>query len=376
MNKDEFLRPRICGKRFGGGDIPLEILKDLSVLEEMLKSVAKWRFLQDNPQRQRIPRGFEDGFELKLSHIEKGSSVPVITLSEASPHPSMFPSQNRIYLEQARDSIVRAIGAVNQGEPATGYLRRQDLAYFNRFGRFLRNDEYIELISNEYSTPVRLTRETRQKLILESNDALPARSVVLRGLIPEADQDRRTFVLELLDGGKVTVPILDQYIDTVIEAFNGYRMNVRVLLRGMGKYDRHDRLVGVEPVEQINRLDPLDIRGRLDELRRLEDGWLDGVGMAPGSDELEWLAAGFDRHYPDDLPLPYLYPTVEGGVRAEWSLSDFEISLEVNLVTHRADWHRLNQETHTDDTRELELDNENDWTWIASEVQLMAKVGV
>ena len=117
---------------------------------------------------------------------------------------------------------------------------------------------------------------------------------------------------------------------------------------------------------QINRLDPLDIRGRLDELRRLEDGWLDGVGIAPGSDELEWLAAGFDRHYPDDLPLPYLYPTVEGGVRAEWSLSDFEISLEVNLVTHRADWHRLNQETHTDDTRELELDNENDWTWIAS----------
>ena len=127
---------------------------------------------------------------------------------------------------------------------------------------------------------------------------------------------------------------------------------------------------------QINRLDPLDIRGRLDELRRLEDGWLDGVGIAPGSDELEWLAAGFDRHYPDDLPLPYLYPTVEGGVRVEWSLSDFEISLEVNLVTHRANWHHLNLETQADDTRELDLDNENDWTWIASEVQLLAKVGV
>lgn len=376
MKKDEFLRPRICGKRFGGGDIPLEILKDLSVLEEMLKSVAKWRYLQDNPQRQRIPRGFADGFELKLSHIEKGSSVPVITLSEASPHPSMFPSQNRVYLEQARDSIVRAIGAVNHGEPATGHLRRQDLAYFNRFGRFLRNDEYIELISNEYSTPVRLTRETRQKLILESNDALPARSVVLRGLIPEADQDRRTFVLELPDGGKVSVPIPDQYIDTIIEAFSGYRMNVRVLLRGMGKYDRYDRLVGVEPVDQISRLDPMDIRIRLDEMRRLEDGWLNGDGKAPGSDELEWLAVVFDRYYPGDLPIPYLYPTAEGGVQAEWSLSDNEISLEVNLVTHRADWHRLDQESHGDYFRELDLENENDWVWIASEVRSMAKVRV
>ena len=376
MNEVEFLRPRLCGKRFEGGAIPLEVLKDLSVLEDMLKEVAKWRFLQDHPERQRIPRGFTDGVELKLSGVAAGSAVPVITLSEASAHSSMFPSHNRRYLEQARDSIVHAIGAVNQGERAAGHLRREELVYFNRLGRFLRDDEYIELIADEHSTPVRLTRETRRKLILESKEALPARSVVLRGLIPEADQDRRTFVLELLDGGKVTIPILDQYIDTIIEAFSGYRRNVRVLLRGMGKYDRQNRLVGVEPVEQVSRLDPLDIHGRLDELRRLEDGWLDGDGKAPGSDELEWLATCFDHHYPDDLPLPYLYPTAEGGVQAEWSLSDCEISLEVNLDARRADWHRLNLETHTDNVRELDLDNDNDWAWIASEIRLMAKVRV
>lgn len=141
-------------------------------------------------------------------------------------------------------------------------------------------------------------------------------------------------------------------------------------------FDRQGRLLGVESVDQISRLDPTDVRGRLDELRQLEDGWLDGDGKAPGSDELEWLAAGFDRYYPDDLPIPYLYPTSEGGVQAEWSLSDNEISIEVNLVTHQADWHRLDQETHVDYVRELDLDNENDWTWIASEVRLMAKVQV
>ena len=281
MNEIEFLRPRLCGKRFEGGGIPLEVLKDLSVLEDMLIKVAKWKFLQDHPERRRIPKGFADGVELKLSDVAAGSAVPIITLFVASPHPSMFPSYNRHYLEQARNSIVHAIGAVNQGGAATGHLRPEDLVYFNRLGRFLRNDEYIEFIADEHSTPVRLTRETRRNLILESKDVLPAKSVVLRGLIPEADQDRRTFVLELLDGGKVTIPILDQYIDTIIEAFSGYRRNVRVLLRGMGKYDRQDRLVGVEPVEQVSRLDPLDIHGRLDELRRLEDGWLDGDGRLP-----------------------------------------------------------------------------------------------
>ncbi len=126
-------------------------------------------------------------------------------------------------------------------------------------------------------------------------------------------------------------------------------------------------------MEQASRLDPIDIRCRLDELRRLEDGWLEGDGTVSGSDELGWLATCFDRHYPDDLPLPYLYPTTEGGVQAEWSLSDCEISLEVNLVSRRAHWHRLDLETDVDYIRALDLDNESDWAWIASEVRLMAK---
>lgn len=376
MSGIEFLKPRLCGKRFDGGGIPLEVLKDLSVLEDMLKSVAKWRFLQEHPERKRIPKGFATDVELKLSGVAEGSAVPEITLYDASSHNLMLPSYNRRYLEQARNSIVHAIGAVNQGEPGASHLRREDLVYLNRLGRFLRDDEYIELIVNEHSSPVRYTRETRHKLILESKEFQPDRSVVLHGLIPEADQDKGTFVLELIDGGKVTIPILDHYLDTVIEVFSGYRRKVRVLIQGMGKYDWRDRLLGVESVEQVNRLDPLDIRGRLDELHSLEDGWLDGAGKAPGSDELAWLAAGFDRYYPDDLPLPYLYPTTAGGVQAEWSLSDCEISLDINLVARRADWHTVDLETHDDNMQELDLNNDSSWAWIASEIRSMAKVGV
>lgn len=128
-------------------------------------------------------------------------------------------------------------------------------------------------------------------------------------------------------------------------------------------------------MEQDNRLDPMDIRCRLDELRRLEDGWLEGDGTAPGSDELEWLTTCFGHHYPDDLPLPYLYPTTEDGVRAEWSLSDKEISLDVNLGTRRAGWHSLDLKTDSDYELELNLDNESDWGWIASEISLLAKPG-
>ena len=46
----------------------------------------------------------------------------------------------------------------------------------------------------------------------------------------------------------------------------------------------------------------LDIPARLDEFRRMKGGWLEGEGVAPSLDGLDWLALTFERHFPDDLP--------------------------------------------------------------------------
>ena len=119
----------------------------------------------------------------------------------------------------------------------------------------------------------------------------------------------------------------------------------------------------------------LDIPARLDEFRDMKDGWFEGEGVAPSLEGLDWLATGFDRHFPDDLPLPYLYPTPEGGVQAEWSLSENEISLEVDLVTHHGAWHRLNMNNQADDVQELNLDDDNGWAWIVAEIRKMVEGG-
>ena len=381
MNEVEFLRPRLCGARFEGGVIPLEILKDLAVLEEMLIEVAKWRFLQEHPERQRLPRGFTKGIELKLSAVEEGSAVPVISLFDTSPRTSMMVGQNGSYFvsyfEQARESIVNAIGEADQDDLAINHLPKKHLVYFNRIGRSLHTDECIEFVTPQQSTPVRLTQEIRRKLILASsgvkrNEEI-TESVALRGLIPEADQDRRTFKLQLLNGYTVTIPIPDLHIDTILKAFNGYRQNTQVLLQGIGKYDSQNRLIGMESFEHINLFESLDIPARLDEFRDMKDGWLEGEGVAPSLDGLDWLAVTFDRHFPNDLPLPYLYPTPEGGVQAEWSLSANEISLEVDLVTRQGAWHQLDMNTNADDARKLNLDDVEDWTWVVAEIRKMVE---
>jgi hypothetical protein len=116
-------------------------------------------------------------------------------------------------------------------------------------------------------------------------------------------------------------------------------------------------------------IDPLDVRTRLTELKSLKPGWLDGAGVAPKPEGLDWLAGAFDRHWSSDLPRPYLYPTAEGGVRAEWPLPPNEVSLEIDLSARTGGWHALNLDDDTDESRALNLNATADWDWLAGEVR-------
>lgn len=374
MTTNSFLEPRLCGARFDDAAIPLEVLKDLAVFEEMLIEVAKWRFLQEHQNRRRSPRGFTEGIELKLTGIKPGSAVPQLGLVVDTPHLPGIPPQNQRYFEQAREAIISAIDAAEHDPSSViDYLPEKCLSYFDRIGRSLREDESIEFTTSSHPTPARLTKETRRRLILASSHVREfTEEAVLRGTIPEVDQEKMSFHLQLIDGQRVLGPIPDQHLDTIIEAFNGYQQGTRVLLHAIGRYSRQNRLLRLDSVEHISILDPLDVSARLDELRGLRDGWLEGKGKAPGDEGLNWFAASFDRRFPDGLPLPRVYPTAEGGLQLEWTLGSKEISLEVDLATHRGEWHSLDLASDTEDSRTLNLDEAGDWAWLVTEIHRLS----
>ena len=370
-----FWSPHMMGARFDGHAIPLEMLKDLSVLEEMIIEVAKWRYLQEHQDRKRSPRGFTDGISLKLTAVTEGSAVPHVELYVEEVW-GLFPPMNQAYFEQARDSIIGAIDAAEHDESINAHLPDSLLSYFDRIGRGLRDGEAIVFDPSNLNRPARLNKVTRRKLVLASSQVQElTEDVSLRGTVPEADQGKMTFELQVINGPKVVAPITAQHLVTVLEAFTGYRQGVRVLLQGVGRYNRYDRLQSIEAVEHISILEANDIAARLDEFRNLKPGWLDGKGFAPSTQGLDWLTTRFDTQYPEGLPLPFLYPTAEGGVQAEWSLNDHEISLEISFDTHQGEWHGLNLVGLEETTKTLNLDEAGDWQWLVAQVGQFAGVG-
>ena len=371
----EFLRPRLTGVRFEGGAIPLEMLNELPALGEMIVAVAKWRYLQDHPGRKRAPRGFAESASLRLTGVEEGSAIPIIDLSFVSPSSSDAPQLPGMpgvfekYFEEAREYIVDAISAAERGEADTYDLPEEYLRYFDRFGRRLHEGESIEFNSSSGVDGVRLTRASRRKLIRASQISEVTEEVFIRGSIPEMDQDKMTFELQSLEGRRIPAAIEEQHRDIVLEVFNGFEANDKVLIRGIGKYDRQERLVKLESIEDITALDPLDVPSRLYEFRALKDGWLEGEGRTLSSEGLDWLTTQFEQRYPTDLPLPCLYPTPEGSVRAEWSEGANAVVLETDLDNHSASWLWFDRDSDADHERELDLDDAEDWNWWVNEVR-------
>jgi len=57
----------------------------------------------------------------------------------------------------------------------------------------------------------------------------------------------------------------------------------------------NDKLLELGSVEHVDPLDPLDVIVRIDELRQLKRGWLDGKGEAIDAQQLDWVVEAFSQ---------------------------------------------------------------------------------
>lgn len=368
LKQVEYLKPRFIGERFKNHSLPLEILKDLAVLEEMIVEVAKWKYRQANPGRERIPRGFTKDLDLHLAAVQDGSAIPVIMLAFSG----LCLPANVSYFEQARTEIINAISCAEKN--VTPEMSPELLGYFDRFGRGLRDDEYIEF--TESNEVIRLNVETRKKLVRASKADGWTEEVSLKGRISKMDQNGLRFDLELQNGLKMDAPVVERYYNVVMQVFNDYRKNAYVMVQGVAKKDRSDNFKSFESIEHITPLDPLDIEIRLEKLAELQNGWLDGKGFALNKTALKKLTHDFDCYFASDLPLPYLYPTAEGGIQAEWSHDNWEVSLEINLQQQTGEYQAFHLVANESNDYDFNLSSLEGWNELNEALQIVFGVSV
>lgn len=347
------------GARFNEAAIPLDILKDLPVLEEFILAVAKSEYKKDNPGCKRAPRNFTKEVSLALAGVESGSAKPLIVLLLSG---TLLFSVAQEYLERARNSVIDAISASVRNEDPRKHLDESHLVFFERVGRWLEGDESIVFEVPGDDRRATLNMETRKSLVL----SIPGceeftQKISLIGTVPTIDQQKGLWEICLRDGRTVEAPIGDLQRRDIFEALEGFADGLRIAVEGVGCFGRDNRLIRLKTVESIATIDPLDVPTRLDEFRELEDGWLEEGAVAPNPMGLDWLSSAFSDKYPGDLTLPYVYPTPEGGVQMEWTWGRHDASLEINLDSHEAYWHSLDLQSGGHEELTLDMDDENGW---------------
>ena len=134
--------------RFDNLGLPLDILKDVAVLDEMVKVVAKSCYLKEHSDRKRVPRNFMDDISLQITALEPGSTIVKIAVV-ASCASTLFSSVSNEYALKAKECILSTIDAVEMSTDGNfvgdNLMSKSQLAMFDRLGRTLNDDECIEL---------------------------------------------------------------------------------------------------------------------------------------------------------------------------------------------------------------------------------------
>ena len=131
----------------------------------------------------------------------------------------------------------------------------------------------------------------------------------------------------------------------------------------------HDEKLKAHHQARGEPLPPIDAPARLEEFKEVEDGWLDGEGIAPSHDGLDWLIGAVKSHSPAKEMPTKCYLTRDARVRMEWSGGGTFMCMRVDLYLHTGGWQWSNSKSLEFKHGKLDLDEASSWEWWVSKVK-------
>ncbi len=332
LSSNEFAYFRLTGDRFNPVGMPAETAREVGYFREAVVAEAKEVWLERNPDRSRVPAGFEAAFDLRLIGVGEGSARPQMMLHRRlGQYADDDWNQYADVFAEARDRVTGRLRQVETSRSAEDLspAQRRDLG---RIGASLDGPERITLgHPTDSRARANLDLSTRQ-ILRTIEEVLPTTPVAheLEGVVSEYDGSSLSFQLKTPDG--IATCVLEHFNNEIAS----YVRNVLaldgitapdVIVEGetldIGRKPVH--LFNVHRVEVVRTVGQKALMVRLSEIRALENGWWGPQSSIPTTDVLERLDLLIEDLAAMGLDVD-LIPSTDGAVVVELRRGDVELA--------------------------------------------------
>lgn len=365
-----FLAPLFRGGRFNKHVLLVDVLPELQRFEKMIRELAKQIYNAQNV-RQHAPAGFDKWFRLGIVDIGTGRSAQPKMVRVSSEDAPEFDEDNDPFVI-ARDRIELTLTRVAAGDPVPADLPDKVKTALRLVGSNLEDDEEFEYRRDVDVEGPLVNAEVRLRLApppAMEQDAEGVRAPVvdrfdLTGMVIASSIDPARIEIRVKERVKYTAPVEVGVALKVMHSCGGRA----VRMRGTGEVDEAGRVQRIQTVDDLTPLvnletgAPTPIAAKIEELRRLQDGWYDGESTALDRRGLDLVEGVLEQLVSQrGLPIPHLGPTPDGEVHAEWRIDALDLSATFDLLRGLVYVHALNHATDRSVDSELPYTGEGDF---------------
>jgi hypothetical protein len=238
-NTVDLVSLRFDGRRFENHALDVECTQELIAYRTLVLECAKELWRRNNPDRVRLPKGFEDGFRLEFDRVEPGSTVlPLRRVRDLT--------QGEFDLgddfDEAAALIDAAIVAADRDDLLPDRLPATVIPLFRDFGRSLRADEVLFTKARHCDREAPYTARARARLADWIGPTYED-TVDLEGEVRMANLGPGAFKLQLSDPGILVDGRFDANQEVlVLDALKNHR-SVRLRVKGTAEFSTRDRQI-------------------------------------------------------------------------------------------------------------------------------------
>jgi hypothetical protein len=300
--------------------IPADVLGEVVRFNTLLVSVARSIWLDRNG-RKRVPKGFNESLQLRLTEVRRGSVMPVLLPGLEDGSNGQLPGTDPEFqglLMDAQTEIGGAIDALHEGDDLPPTFPEISLKDLEQLGRSLDPGEACRVLRRGGTFSSKYDRRSRQRLaqkISAGSEVNIEGSLV--GRIGKVDPNRLVFEFFDRSGVKVDGKFSESdHFEDLKEGSQAWADAPFVRLKCQFVANIHDELQRIDDVAEVETVIGKDdnLGDSLWHLMELPAGWLDGDGQ-----EISENAIELARDFAAQLEVAEMAgldagPTAEGGV--------------------------------------------------------------